>query len=75
MKNTWEIIHDCDDEETGEPTLWAKEINHPEYGKFAWITENENGLYDGEVDRDGFISLVTCKTVVSAKRWVSINIA
>lgn len=74
MKNIWEIVHDCDDEETGKPTSWAKEINHPKYGKFVWITENENCLYDVEVNRVEFITLVTCKTLTSAKRWVSKNL-
>ena len=75
MKNKWNIVHDCDSE-NGEPTSWAKEINHSKYGKFVWVTENENGLYDVEVDsRDGFTTLITCKTVISAKRWVSMNIA
>lgn len=74
MENTWNVIHEMDGE-NGEPTSWVKEVNHPKYGRFVWITENGNGLYDVEVDRNGFISLVTCKTVVSAKRWVSMNIA
>jgi len=73
MKNTCNIAHDCD-RENGEPTCWAREINHPKYGKFVWITENENGLYDVEVDRGEFITLVTCKTLTSAKRWVSTNL-
>lgn len=74
MKNKWEVIHEMDGE-NGEPTSLAREINHSKYGKFVWITENENGLYDVEVDRGGFTTLVTCKTVISAKRWVSMNIA
>lgn len=73
MKNIWNIVHDCDGE-NGEPTCWAKEINHPKYGKFVWITENENCLYDVEVNRVEFITLVTCKTLTSAKRWVSKNL-
>lgn len=73
MKNIWNIIHDCDGE-NGEPTCWAKEIKSEKYGKFVWITENENGTYDVEVDREEFITLVTCKTLTSAKRWVASNL-
>lgn len=35
----WQIVHDCDGE-NGEPTCWVKEINHPDYGRFIWISEN-----------------------------------
>lgn len=73
MKNTWNIVHDCD-EKNGEPTCWMKEINHPKYGEFVWITENENGLYDIAVDKGEFITLITCKTLTSAKRWVTANL-
>lgn len=70
----WEIVHDCD-EENGNPTCWAKEINHQDYGRFIWITENSDGKFDVEVDQGGdFRTLVTCKSLTSAKRWVSTNI-
>lgn len=68
-KLKWEIIHECDDED-GNPTQWATEINHTKYGKYCWI----NDMYDYftvEVDYGGFTELVRCKTLVSAKRWVA----
>lgn len=70
MKNTWNIVHDCDGE-NGEPTCWVMEINHSKYGRFVWIEENENGDFDVTVDRG---TLKTCKSLTSAKRWVSTNI-
>lgn len=72
--NKWQIVHDCDGE-NGEPTCWTKEISHPDYGRFVWITENSNGKFDVEVEQEGdFQRLMTCKSLTSAKRWVSMNI-
>ena len=31
----WNIVHECDDD-NGNPTQWAAEINHPDYGRFVW---------------------------------------
>ena len=58
------------------PQIAAKEINHPDYGRFVWITENTNGKFDVEICKeDGtFRILVTCKNLASAKRWISMNI-
>ena len=67
----WDIVHDCDGE-NGEPTCWAKEINHTKYGRFAWISENADGNFDVIA---GMGTLVTCKSLTSAKRWVSMNLA
>lgn len=36
----WNIIHESDTD-TGKPTSWALEINHPQYGKYIWI----NGIF------------------------------
>lgn len=72
MKNNWEIVHDCDDENEN-PTCWAKEINHKKYGKFVWITKGLDG-FDVEVNRSEFETLVRCKSLSSAKIWVTINL-
>ena len=69
-KTYWNIVHDCDGE-NGEPTCWAREIFHPRYGRFAWISENSDGSFDVSVDAG---TLITCKSLASAKRWVSINL-
>ncbi len=65
----WEIVHECDDE-NGNPTQWCREINHPKYGKYVWIS-NMGPYFAVEVDHGGFIELVQCKTLTSAKRWVT----
>lgn len=52
--NKWQILHDCDGE-NGEPTCWVKEVHHPDYGRFVWITKNSNGKFDVEVDWMGGI--------------------
>jgi len=72
MKKQWEIIHECDTEE-GQPTQWCMEIDHSKYGKYCWI--NDMGDYYGiEVDYGGFVELKQCKSLTSAKRWVTINL-
>ena len=68
-KLKWEVIHECDDED-GNPTQWASEINHPRYGKYCWIS-NVGEYFSVEVDCGGFKELAKCKSLTSAKRWVS----
>ena len=72
----WKIVHECDDEENGISTCWALEINNEKYGKYAWISLNPQGSYDVECKPNvgDFLKLKTCKTLRSAKRWVSMNI-
>ena len=65
----WEVVHECDDE-NGNPTQWASEINHPRYGKYCWIS-NAGKYFSVEVDYEGFEELARCKSLASAKRWVS----
>ena len=73
MKNEWNVVHEMDDEK-GNPTCWAMQINNG-FGKFVWITLNHKNYYDVEVDRNGeFKTLVTCKSMRSAKRWVTMYI-
>ncbi len=73
-KLSWKIIHECDDEDTGEPTCWSAVIDNPMYGKYVWIT-NESNTYNVEVlDNGEFKVLKECKSFTSAKRWVNINL-
>ena len=74
MKREWEIIHDSDDEE-GNPTCWFTSIDNKKYGKRCWISDNGEG-FDIEVDFNTkvIITIMTCKTLTSAKRWVSRNL-
>ena len=71
-KLKWEIVHDCDDE-NGNPTCWATEINHSQHGKYVWINAIDSE-FAVEVDNNGFNELMRCKSLVSAKRWVSMNL-
>ena len=71
-KKQWKIVHDCDGE-NGEPACWTLEINHNKYGKYVWITISDNG-YDVEIDNGGFKTLATCKSLMNAKRWVTMNL-
>lgn len=68
----WIIVHECDNED-GTPTQWCTIINKPEYGKYCWVSNIRCG-YVVEVNVDGFRQLVTCKSLTSAKRWVSMNL-
>ncbi len=71
----WKIIHECDTDDN-EPTCFCAEINSKKYGKYVWITQNENDEWNVEVSSGGFNgdiirTLIACKSVVSAKRWVA----
>lgn len=70
-KLNWNIVHECDDED-GNPTQWVSEIKHPQYGKYCWIS-NAGEYFSVEVNRGGlkFKELAKCKSLASAKRWVS----
>ena len=71
MKLTWEAVTECDDEETGEHTCWSAEINHPQYGRFVWITILAN-RYHVEYYNNGFFkTLANCASLESAKRWAN----
>lgn len=73
-KNKWEIVLECDDEDD-TPTCWALEINHRKYGKYVWITKYDEQDYTVEViPYNETIELMHCKSLVSAKRWVTMNL-
>lgn len=67
----WHIIHECDDIENGTPTQWSKEINHSKYGRYVWIELTYNNTYD-VIANDTILK--NCKSLASAKRWVSSNL-
>jgi len=72
MKTTYSVIHESDDDD-GSPTCWAREINHKKYGKYVWISK-ENDVYNVEECSEELSVLVVCKTLTSAKRWISMNL-
>ncbi len=73
----WNPVYECDDED-GHPTVWASEINSKKYGKYVWIScvgdkeyEVTTSHYGSE---PGSEPIKICKSLTSAKRWVSMNI-
>lgn len=68
-KREWNIIHECDLDD-GTPTEWALKI---EDKKFYWIDLLNDGSYD-VIDSDAHTVLVNCKSLASAKRWVTMNL-
>lgn len=78
-KAKWEIVHDCDDDE-GNPSSWSLEINHEKHGKYIWISLYPDGRYKVEalwyygVSLDDPKILADCKSLTSAKRWVTMNL-
>jgi len=74
MKSKWHIVHDCNGE-NGEPSCWSREINHPRYGRYVWISRNAGDKFDVEVmPHDDVKLLASCRSLASAKRWVSVHL-
>ena len=70
----WKEIPESIDEETGKPTSWAAEINSDTYGRFLWISQNENNSYDVEYDTGEKIIPVSSESagfssLSAAKKW------
>lgn len=79
-KNNWAIVHESDTD-SGKPTCWALEINSEKYGKYVWITGvlagDEETIIEYDIDVipvEHVYTLKTCKSLASAKRWVSMNL-
>ena len=79
-KREWEIVHEGDTD-SGKPTCWALEINHERYGKYVWITgvldRDEETIIQFNVEVIPYSdvkTLVECKSLTSAKRWVTMNL-
>lgn len=69
MKNKWEILHDCDDD-NGNPTVYSLKVGE---NKYYWLDLLDGGRVD-VIDCDCHTVLKTCKNLTSAKRWVTINL-
>ena len=69
MERKWNIVHECDLED-GTPTEWSLKVSD---GKFYWIDEMSDGNFD-VIDHDAHTVLMSCKTLASAKRWVTMNL-
>lgn len=69
MKSTWNIVHECDLDD-GTPTEWALKIAE---NAFYWIDAMADFTFD-IIDKDGETVLKKCQSLVSAKRWVTMNL-
>lgn len=72
MKVKWKVIEECNDDD-GTPTCWAAQVNSEKYGKFIWICHTQEGYevqYCSCTGED-FFTLKICKSLSSAKRWVT----
>lgn len=71
--NKWEIVHDADLDD-GTPTMWVITVK-PENRVLRnyWICLLADETYD-VIGSDGQSVLKNCKTMASAKRWVTMNL-
>lgn len=79
MSREWEVVAECDCEETGEHKQWACKVDSKKYGSYIWITKNSDTEFNIEYmgkrgDYKDVLVLKPCKSLASAKRWVAINI-
>jgi len=67
-KYEWFPIEEMDLEDGTHTGYAAKDRN----GELIWITQISDDTWDVEVKvADYFVTLVNCKTLTSAKRWVA----
>lgn len=79
-KLKWEVVTDANDEKDN-PTMWAMDVRGTEVearinSRFIWISMDTYGTYAVEIDKYGMKinTLVVCKSLSSAKRWVTMNL-
>lgn len=72
-KLNWFIVYDECEDDYENPSLWCAEINHPKYGRYCWIHDMCD-YFGVEVAYGDFTELVQCKSLASAKRWVTMNL-
>ncbi len=76
----WKALPESIDEETGKPSIWSTEINSERYGRYLWISKNENNTYDVEYDAGDRIIPVSSESIgfyslSAAKDWVDYELA
>lgn len=72
----WRVVEESNDD-SGNPTCWSREINSDRYGKYVWISKFGEDAYAVEVESGGYgyiQGLKICKSLASAKRWVTMNL-
>lgn len=80
-KPGWNMVMEAETEE-GNITMWSMDISGTELevllnSRFIWIEENPHGLFDIYIYHyisEEWIEKHTCKTLASAKRWVTMNL-
>lgn len=73
MSKFWNIVHECDDD-SGKPTEWVTQIDHSRYGKYCWIDDMITYFTVVVYDESQAKELVKCKSLTSAKKWVTMNL-
>lgn len=68
-KQEWQIIHECDLDD-GTPTEWALKVADK---KYYWISLMNDDTFN-IIDNDAKTVLKNCKSLTSAKRWVTMNL-
>lgn len=63
LSKEWEVVPECDMEETGEHTQWARQVDKK---KWWWIDKVKDGF---EIVDSSQNILHKCKTFGNAKRW------
>lgn len=73
MKLKWEPILEARDEETGEDTCYSAMLFPEKSGadRFLWIEKTGSDTWGVFNNSNSDTPLVTCKSLASAKRWVS----
>lgn len=69
MRRKWEIVPEMDLDD-GTPTEWSLKVAD---GKFYWIDEMSDGTFN-VIATDAHTVLMNCKSLASAKRWVTRNL-
>ena len=63
----WKIVRECNDENES-PTEWSCELAK---GIFVWIDKISDTRFGVTTKAGGYDYLALCKSLVSAKRWVT----
>lgn len=68
-QEVWQIVHDCDLDD-GTPTEWSLRVDTI---KWYWIDALDDGSFD-VIDSNCRTVLKNCKSLPSAKAWVTKNL-
>ena len=67
----WETIRDGLNNEDPD-CMWATRADSEKYGRYIWISDIGDGF---EITSSTYTNhIITCKSLKSAKRWVTMNV-